>query len=109
MFPFCSRYVKAGALSMSVEVHVFFRGKLPSKTALARTLREIGFPLTCRWRGSLEKYVGFLPMTWDGEETGCEFIDSTVADEYEEEPVEGADPALDRCAVFRLGGDMVEL
>ncbi len=31
---------------MSMETHVFFRGKLPTKAALSRTMRELGFPFS---------------------------------------------------------------
>lgn len=31
---------------MSIEIHVFFRGKLPTKPELARAMKELGFPIT---------------------------------------------------------------
>jgi hypothetical protein len=96
--------------AMSVEVHAFFRGKLPDKLALARALRELGFPLRFNPpKGSLEGHSGFLPMTWDGDETGFEFEVISDPEGFDECRVDGVDPTLDRCAVFRVGGDMTEL
>ena len=31
---------------MSMETHVFFRGKLPTKSALSRAMKELGFPFS---------------------------------------------------------------
>ena len=31
---------------MSTETHVFFRGKLPTKAALSRAMKELSFPFT---------------------------------------------------------------
>ena len=48
---------------MSIEMHVFFRGKLPSKAALSRALKELGFPFTNKpATGSLEQQSGYIPM-----------------------------------------------
>ena len=48
---------------MAMELHVFFRGELPSKAALARTIKELGFPLSIiSATGSLEQHKGFMPM-----------------------------------------------
>ena len=49
---------------MSMETHVFFRGKLPSKAALSRAMKELGFPYAIKpSTGSLEQQNGFMPMT----------------------------------------------
>jgi hypothetical protein len=46
-----------------MEVHVLVRGQVPSKAALARTLRELGFPFTIpNAKGSLAQQSGFMPM-----------------------------------------------
>src|SRR2546425_12001625 len=48
---------------MAMETHVFFRGKLPSKAALQRAMKELGFPLSIKpATGSLEQQSGFMPM-----------------------------------------------
>lgn len=47
---------------MAMEMHVLFRGTLPSKTALQRAIRSLGFPLTIASKGSLAQQSGFLPM-----------------------------------------------
>ncbi len=99
-----------GQGAVSVEVHVFFRGKLPAASALARSLRSRGFALRfAAGTGSLERHEGFLPMSWSGDETGFEFEVVSDPAELEECRVAELDPALDRCAVFRLGGDMTGL
>ena len=47
---------------MAMETHVFFRGTLPSKAALSRALKELGFPLAIKpATGSLEQQAGFDP------------------------------------------------
>jgi hypothetical protein len=33
---------------MAMEIHVFFRGKLPSKAALGKTMKELDFPLSLK-------------------------------------------------------------
>jgi hypothetical protein len=33
---------------MSMEIHVFFRGTLPTKAALGKTMKELGFPLSLK-------------------------------------------------------------
>jgi hypothetical protein len=98
---------------MSREIHVLFHGKLPTKPALARAMKELGFPITIpSSKNSLEKQSGFLPMRLRGEETGAEFDVfegrahvAEVAGEHE-----GAvDLTFDRCASFRFGGDENEM
>src|SRR5262245_37690293 len=55
MFPICSLLFSPPRLgrvwtfdrdapAMSIESHVFFRGALPSKAALTRAMKELGFP-----------------------------------------------------------------
>ena len=59
---------------MSIEIHVLFHGKLPSKAALTRCFKELGFPLRfAPGSGSLEQHKGYLPMRLRGEESGVEF------------------------------------
>src|SRR6266508_6097725 len=59
---------------MSMETHVFFRGTLPSKAALSRAMKELGFPYSIKpATGSLEEQNGFMPMLLRREETGVEF------------------------------------
>lgn len=59
---------------MSMEIHVLFHGKLPSKAALTRCFRELGFPLSFQpGTGLLEQQEGYLPMRLRGEESGIEF------------------------------------
>jgi hypothetical protein len=60
---------------MSMETHVFFRGKLPSKAALSRAMKELGFPFAIKpATGSLEQESGYMPMLLRREETGVEFF-----------------------------------
>src|SRR5436305_8696973 len=54
---------------MAMEIHVFFRGKLPSKAALGRTMKELGFPLWVKpATGPLEGHSGYLPMRLERED-----------------------------------------
>ena len=100
---------------MSMEINVFFQGKLPDKKALSAAMAELGFPLTIK-AGSLERQRGFMPMRLRREETGVEFdvfegraaVEELVAD------IEGLagsdiDPRFERSANFRWGGDEDEM
>lgn len=94
---------------MSTETHVFFRGKLPSKAALMRAMKELGFPFALKpATGSLERQSGFMPMTLRREETGVEFDaydDHTAVEEF---AAEGVDASFERRASFRWGGNFQE-
>src|SRR3982074_3474444 len=94
---------------MSTETHVFFRGKLPSKAALARAMKELGFPFALKpATGSLEQQRGFMPMTLRREETGVEldvYDDHAAVEEF---AAEGVDASFERRASFRWGGDFQE-
>lgn len=95
---------------MALEMHVFFRGALPTKAALARAMRELGFPLSIKpATGSLERQSGFMPMLLRGEEAGAEFdvFDGRAA--VEELAPAGVDAAFDRSANFRWSGDEREM
>jgi len=59
---------------MSMEMHVLFHGKLPSKAALNAAMKQLGFPLAVKpATGSLESQSGFMPMHFRLEQTGVEF------------------------------------
>ena len=93
---------------MSMETHVFFRGKLPSKAALSQAMKELGFPYSIKpATGSLEQQNGFMPMTLRREETGVEF-DVFGRDAVQEFAGAGVDPSYERVANFRWGGDFQE-
>jgi hypothetical protein len=94
---------------MSMETHVFFRGKLPSKAAVSREMKELGLPFSIApATGSLETQNGFMPMKLRGEETGVEF--SVYADHFavEEFADVGVDLSFERRASLRWGGDFQE-
>jgi hypothetical protein len=97
-----------GDRAVAMEVHVFFRGKVPAKAALARALRELGFPFTIPdAKGSLAAQRGFMPMRLRREETGVEFdlYDRSAVAEF---AARGVDQSYERMASFRWGGDMRE-
>src|SRR4030095_11023608 len=98
-----------GFHSMSMETHVFFRGKLPSKAALSRAMKELGFPFSITTAtGSLEAQKGFLPMKLRGAETGVEFDvfgDRVAVEEFADA---GVDASFERRASLRWGGDFEE-
>lgn len=96
---------------MSMEINVFFCGKLPDKKALSGAMAELGFPLTIR-AGSLERQSGFMPMRLRREETGVEFdvFEGRAAVEEQVACFDGLegtdlDPRFERSANFRWGGD----
>jgi hypothetical protein len=94
---------------MSMETHVFFRGKLPSKSALSRAMKELGFPFSITpATGSLDAQKGFMPMKLRGEETGVEFDvfgDRIAIEEFADA---GVDASFERRASLRWGGDFEE-
>jgi hypothetical protein len=93
---------------MSMETHVFFRGALPSKAALSRAMKELGFPYAIKpATGSLEQQNGFMPMLLRREETGVEF-DVFGRDAIAEFADAGVDASYERVANFRWGGDFQE-
>jgi hypothetical protein len=93
---------------MSIEMHVFFRGKLPDKRALSRAMAELGFPLTIAV-GSLERQSGFMPMRLRREETGVEFDVFNERAAVEELAGGDIDPRFERSANFRWGGSKDEM
>src|SRR5262245_56247696 len=94
---------------MSMETHVFFRGKLPTKAALSRAMKELGFPFSIKpATGSLEQQNGFMPMLRQREETGVEFDVLNDHDAVAEFADVGVDPSFERVANFRWGGDYQE-
>jgi hypothetical protein len=98
-----------GSSAMSMEAHVFFRGKLPTKAALSRTMKELGFPFSITpSTGSLERQSGFMPMKRRGEETGVEFdvySDHAAVEEFADV---GVDAGFEHRASLRWGGDFQE-
>jgi hypothetical protein len=95
--------------AMSMETHVFFRGKLPTKAVLSRTMRELGFPFSITpSTGSLERQSGFMPMKRRGEETGVEFDVYNDHSSVEEFADVGVDAGFERRASLRWGGDFQE-
>src|ERR1700754_3340502 len=98
---------------MSMEIHVFFRGKLPTKPALAKAMKELGFPITIPPpKDSLEKQSGFLPMRLRREEAGAEFDVFEGRDNIADimgDSVSEVDPGFDRCGTFRFGGNENEM
>ena len=94
---------------MSMEIHVLFHGKLPSKAALTRCFRELGFPLSFqRGTGLLERQEGYLPMRLRGEEAGVEFDTFDSREGVEEIAGKRMDPSFTRGANFRWGSSADE-
>ena len=92
-----------------MEAHVFFRGKLPTKTALSRAMKELSFPFSITpSTGSLEQQSGFMPMKRRGEETGVEFDVYNDHSSVEEFADVGVDAGFERRASLRWGGDFQE-
>ena len=94
---------------MSTETHVFFRGKLPTKAALSRAMKELSFPFTIKpATGSLEQQSGFMPMLLRREEIGVEFDVFDDRSAVEEFRARGVDQSYERVANFRWSGDFQE-
>jgi hypothetical protein len=108
LLPRPSRAKPPGVVEMSVEMHVFFRGKLPDKKTLSRMMAELGFPFTIA-AGSLERQSGFMPMRLRREQTGVEFDVYNARAAVEELGGKDLDPAFERSANFRWAGDEDEM
>ena len=94
---------------MSTETHVFFRGKLPTKAALSRAMKELGFPFAIKpATGSLEQQSGSMSMTLRREETGVEFDVFNDHSAVREFAKQGVDQSYERVANFRWSGDFEE-
>jgi hypothetical protein len=99
----------SGACAISMETHIFFRGKLPTRAALSRAMKELGFPFSISpSTGSLEQQSGFMPMKRRGEETGVEFDVYSDHAAVEEFAHVGVDAGFERRASLRWGGDFQE-
>ena len=95
---------------MSIEIHVLFAGKLPSKAALSQCFDDLGFPLAFHSdTETLEQQKGFLPMTLRAERSGVEFDTWNDRETVEEIAGDDIDPQFTRTANFRFGGDEKEL
>ena len=95
---------------MAVELHVMFAGKLPSKAALTRAMKDLGFPLSIpTGGGALDKHSGFLPMKLRGQKSGVEFDVYSNRAHVEEVAGDDVDPRFERLASFRWGGDEDEM
>jgi hypothetical protein len=83
---------------MAVYLHVSYPGRLPSKAALTRCFKQLGFPLTFgRDAGSLETAKGGLPMRLRGEDAGFELTILNIVGDPEFAKIK-IDPRLTHCA-----------
>jgi hypothetical protein len=98
---------------MSMEMHVLFRGKLPSKAALSRTMKDLDFPFSIAPpAGSLEQQSGYMPMRFRRDESGVEFdvFDGRAdVEDIAGDHAGSIDAGFDRSANFRWGGDETEM
>jgi hypothetical protein len=95
---------------MANELHVLFSGKLPSKAALARAMKELAFPVTIPAGGKpLAQQSGYLPMKLRREESGVEVDVTDDRSVVEEIAGPQVDPRYQRCVSFRWGGDEREM
>ena len=94
---------------MSMEMHVFFHGELPTREALTATMQELGFPFAIEPQDELlDEHAGFMPMTYRGIETGVEFDVWSNRADIEEIAGADIDSSFDRMANFRWGSVPLE-
>ncbi len=92
-----------------METYVFFRGKPPGKAALARAIRELGFPFTITDpKGSLEQQSGFMPMKLRRERRPVSSSICSTRSAIAEFAAHGVDQSYERTASFRWGGSSEE-
>jgi hypothetical protein len=96
---------------MWMALHVFFRGELPSRAALSRAVKELGFPFTIAARGGpLDPDSGFLRMRLKREETGVGFGVFDGRDNIEAIcPDLDLDASFERTASFGWAGDATRM
>jgi hypothetical protein len=98
---------------MAIEMHLFFRGKLPTRDEVNQAMQELGFPFSIDASVSLGQQSGFMPMLFRETETGVEF-DLYEGRDHIDELREGfdddfeVDPSFDRCASVRWASDFTE-
>lgn len=98
---------------MSMEINVFFHGELPTREKITATMQELGFAFAIDPQDEpLDKQIGFMPMTYQGEVTGCEFAvwEGRKAIEEIVEDFAGDDfnPAYDRTVSMVWGSSAME-
>jgi hypothetical protein len=99
-----------GFCVMAMEMHVFYRGRLPSRTALNKTMQALDLPLAIvSAERPLERHKGFMPMRWRAQNVGVELDVWTKPDDLMEIGAEGVDPRLNRSVNLRWTGDRKEL
>jgi hypothetical protein len=98
---------------MAIEMHLFFRGKLPTRDEVNQAMQELGFPFSIDASVSLDQQSGFMPMLFRETETGVEFdlyegrdhideLRESFDDDFE------VDSLFDRCASVRWASDFTE-
>jgi hypothetical protein len=88
---------------MAVYQYVFYPGRLPSKAALTRCFKELGFPLTFgRFAGSLDASTGGVPMRLRGEDTWFDLMTLNIVGDPEFAHIK-IDPRLTHCAICQFG------
>jgi hypothetical protein len=93
---------------MSIEVHVLFKGALPSRMAFNTAIGSLGHAIAIvDLEGGLEGQTGFMPMQLFDEDSGVEFDVFDGRDAVEELEPE-ADQSFDRVANFRWGSSFKE-
>jgi hypothetical protein len=95
---------------MANELHVLFSGKVPTKAALTRAMKELAFPVTIPAGGTpLAQQSGYLPMKLRREESGVEVDVTDDRSVVEDIAGKDVDPSYQRCVSFRWGGDEREM
>jgi hypothetical protein len=95
------------------EMYVVFRGPWPTKAALSRAMRDLGFPLSIpEPDGSLEQQHGDISVVWQDEESGFDLKACDGRDLVAQAAggrMKQIDPDVDRLAHFWWGSKQGEM
>jgi hypothetical protein len=96
---------------MSIELHIFLADS-PALTVEAwqGAVEAAAFPVVLDGEIDLASHSGFLPVRYDGKQTGFEFYVDPASDILVAYPHVAAQVGpRTKCATFRWGGDLLEM
>jgi hypothetical protein len=95
---------------MSMSMRVYFKGPIPTTTAIEQTMAEAGLPFRITEGRPIEGHTGYLPMTFgegdDEIETGSEVSTYAGAPTIAEIGITGVDPTFNQEIAFDFSAMM---
>jgi len=98
----------AHRLALSIELHIFLPDSpAPTVQAWQSAIEAAAFPLVLDAERDIASHRGFLPVKYNGKQTGFEILLETPLRTYSS--LTHTSPQRTRCATFRWGGDLLEM